>query len=223
MSRLPLGFAFVLAACTSASHPAPSARADASAPATLAPSGPTAEALATEAALRNRAGVAPEQEVAVLGGGCFWGLEELLRKLDGVVRTDAGYTGGSVETAHYERLHDGDTGHAETVRVVFDPKRIAYDALLTAYFRMHDPTTPNRQGNDVGSQYRSVIFAQSPEQERAARAVKARLDASGKLAKPVVTEIVPAMIFTPAEDEHQDYLEKHPGGYTCHYVRDFTF
>jgi methionine-S-sulfoxide reductase len=118
-------------------------------------------------------------------------------------------------------VSSGETGHAESVRVVFDPKVISYESLLEKwFFRMHDPTTPNRQGNDVGTQYRSAIFYLSDEQRRVAEAVKARVNASGKWKRPVVTEITPAGEFTPAEEYHQDYLEKNPGGYTCHYMRE---
>ncbi len=178
---------------------------------------------ARAAADKNRVGVEPGLEVAVLAGGCFWGMQELLRRLDGVVRTDVGYSGGKVEDGRYARVKTGATGHAESVRVVFDPKRLSYEALLVQFFRIHDPTTPMRQGNDVGTPYRSAIFAQTPEQERTAASVKERLARSGKLHAPVVTEIVQAAPFVPAEDGHQDYLQKNPDGYTCHWVRDYTF
>ncbi len=159
------------------------------------------------------------REVATLAGGCFWGMEEILRTLPGVLETRVGYTGGSAERPTYEDVHTGATGHAESVEVVFDPARISYADLLEKYFfRMHDPTTPNRQGNDLGSQYRSAIFVHSPDQRRAAEAAKARAQARWK--RPIVTEIVEAKPFWPAEDYHQKYLEKNPGGYTCHYMRD---
>ena len=160
------------------------------------------------------------REVAVLAGGCFWGMEEIVRGIPGVVETIAGYTGGTTPNATYEDVHTGRTGHAESVRIVFDPDKLSYEDLLGWFFRMHDPTTPNRQGNDVGTQYRSAIFYENDEQKRIAEKVKARVDASGKWKRPITTEIVAATEFWPAEDYHQNYLQKHPGGYTCHYLRD---
>lgn len=162
------------------------------------------------------------REVAVLAGGCFWGMEDILRKVPGVLDTEVGYTGGTTPSPTYFTVKTGQTGHAEAIRVVFDPSRLSYEELLEKwFFRMHDPTTPNRQGNDVGTQYRSAIFYLNDEQKRVAEAVKARLEARGVWKRPIVTEIVQAGPFTPAEDYHQDYLEKNPGGYTCHYLRDF--
>ena len=159
-------------------------------------------------------------EEAVLAGGCFWGMEEILRGIPGVIETEVGYTGGSTQNPTYETVHLGTTGHAESVRIVFDPTKLSYADLLEKwFFRMHDPTTENRQGNDVGTQYRSAIFYTSPEQKKVAEEVKARVEASGKWKKPIVTQIVAAGTFTKAEDYHQDYLQKHPGGYTCHYLR----
>ena len=166
-----------------------------------------------------RAG-ATKTEIALLAGGCFWGMEEILRGIPGVVRTDVGYTGGHVPDATYRVVSGGRSGHAESVRVEFDPGRLGYDELLGWFFRMHDPTTPNRQGNDVGTQYRSAIFYTSDEQRRIATEVRDRVDASGRWSAPVVTEIVEAGPFYPAEEHHQDYLQKHPNGYTCHYLRD---
>jgi peptide methionine sulfoxide reductase msrA/msrB len=161
------------------------------------------------------------QEVAVLAGGCFWGMEDILRTIPGVIDTEVGYAGGRTPSPTYDDVSGGDTGHAESVRVVFDPKKLSYADLLEKwFFRMHDPTTPNRQGNDRGSQYRSAIFVTSDEQRRVAEEVKRRVDASGKWDAPIVTEIVTAGPFTPAEGYHQDYLQKNPGGYTCHYLRD---
>jgi peptide methionine sulfoxide reductase msrA/msrB len=160
-------------------------------------------------------------ETAILAGGCFWGLEDILRKIPGVLETEAGYTGGSMENPDYEAVHTGTTGHAEAVRVVFDPARLSYPDLLDHwFFRMHDPTTRNRQGNDVGTQYRSAIFYTSPAQKQAAEAVIRRIDASKKWGEPIVTEVKAAGPFTRAEEYHQRYLEKNPGGYTCHYLRD---
>ncbi len=162
----------------------------------------------------------PSEEVATLAGGCFWGMEEILRQIPGVIRTRVGYTGGTTSRPAYPAVHSGSTGHAEAVEVVFDPSRLSYEALLGYFFRMHDPTTLNRQGNDVGTSYRSAIFYHDAEQRRTAERVKAAVDKSGKWPRPVVTEIVPATDFWPAEEEHQKYLVKHPGGYTCHYLRD---
>ncbi len=160
-------------------------------------------------------------ETAVLAGGCFWGMEELLRAIPGVLETEVGYTGGIVTNPGYEIVKKGKSGHAESVRIVFDPKKLTFETLLeNFFFKMHDPTTKNRQGNDVGTQYRSAIFVTSPEQKRVAEIVRARIDASGKWKAPIVTEIIDAGPFTKAEDYHQQYLVKHPGGYTCHFMRE---
>ncbi len=159
-------------------------------------------------------------ETATLAGGCFWGMEEIIRDIPGVIDTEVGYTGGTVENATYEDVSSGRSGHAESVQIVFDPDRLSFEELLGFFFRMHDPTTLDRQGNDRGTQYRSAIFYHSEAQRETAERVKAEVDASGKWKKPVVTEIVPAGTFYRAEDYHQDYLEKHPNGYTCHYLRD---
>ncbi len=159
---------------------------------------------------------APKEEIATLAGGCFWGMEDLLRKQPGVIATEVGYTGGTVANATYEH-HEG---HAEAVLIRFDPAKTSFEALLRFFFRMHDPTTLNRQGNDLGTSYRSAIFYHDEAQRRTAERVKAEVDASGKWPRPLVTEIVPAGPWWKAEDYHQDYLLKHPGGYTCHWVRD---
>jgi methionine-S-sulfoxide reductase len=159
-------------------------------------------------------------EVAVLAGGCFWGVEDILRDVPGVVDTQVGYTGGWLENPTYDDTHDGKSGHAEAIRITFDPSRISYEDLLEEwFFKLHDPTTLNRQGNDVGTQYRSAIFPQSPEQQEAADRVKARVEASGQWRRPITTTIEPASTWYSAEDYHQDYLRKHPGGYTCHFMR----
>jgi methionine-S-sulfoxide reductase len=155
-------------------------------------------------------------ETAILAGGCFWGMEDILREQPGVLDTEVGYTGGSVKNATYEN-HEG---HAEAIRVVFDPTKTSYAVLLDLFFRMHDPTTKNRQGNDVGTSYRSAIFYLDDAQKREAEAAIARANASGRWKRPVVTEVTQFSEWWPAEEYHQDYLEKHPGGYTCHYVRD---
>jgi len=158
--------------------------------------------------------------VATLAGGCFWGMEDILRQIPGVLETRVGYAGGSTNKPTYQDVSRGDTGHAEAVEVVFDPSRVSYEDLLGYFFRMHDPTTLNRQHNDVGTQYRSVIFYHDDEQRQVAERVKERVQRSGKWDRPIVTEIVPAGEFWTAEDYHQKYLQKHPGGYTCHYLRD---
>lgn len=159
-------------------------------------------------------------EIATLAGGCFWGMEDILRKLPGVQNTEVGYTGGVLAHPRYEQVKKGDTGHAEAIRIEFDPSVLSYDALLDTFFRMHDPTTSNRQGNDLGSQYRSAIFYHSSEQKAAAERAIQRATESGRWKRPIVTEVVPAATFYSAEDYHQDYLEKNPGGYTCHFLRD---
>ncbi len=160
------------------------------------------------------------REEAILAGGCFWGMEELIRQIPGVLETEVGYTGGTLVNPTYEDVCTETTNHAEAVRIVFDPARLSYEDLLGWYFRMHDPTTLNRQGNDRGTSYRSAIFYKSEAQRATAEQVKTRVNASGKWKAPVVTEITPAGPFYSAEAYHQDYLQKHPGGYTCHYLRD---
>jgi len=161
-------------------------------------------------------------ETAILAGGCFWGMEDLIRKIPGVIDTDVGYEGGGTKSPTYKDVRTGKTGHAESVRVVFDPTKLSYADLLEKwFFRMHDPTTSNRQGNDVGSQYRSAIFVTSPEQRKVAEEVKARVQKSGKWKGTLVTEIVEAGPFTVAEDYHQDYLANNPEGYSCHFLRDW--
>jgi peptide methionine sulfoxide reductase msrA/msrB len=162
----------------------------------------------------------PVRETALLAGGCFWGMENILRDIPGVLDTEVGYSGGDLAEPSYESVSSGRTGHAETVRVVFDPKVLSYEALLGYFFRMHDPTTLNRQENDVGTQYRSAIFYLSEQQRAVAQAVKERVNTSGKWKSPLVTQIVAAGKFWKAEDYHQDYLVQHPNGYTCHVLRD---
>jgi peptide methionine sulfoxide reductase msrA/msrB len=164
------------------------------------------------------------RETAILAGGCFWGMENVLRKAPGIVSIEVGYAGGKSTNVGYEDVSEGSTGHAESVRVVFDPSKISYADLLTHwYFRGHDPTTMDRQNNDVGTQYRSEIFATSPAQLKIAEDVKAKVDHSGKWHHPIVTKIEPATTFVRAEDYHQDYLIKHPDGYNDHFLRDFDF
>jgi len=159
-------------------------------------------------------------ETAILAGGCFWGMEEILRKIPGVLATTVGYSGGTTAHPTYEQVCTGTTGHAESIQVVFDPTRLTYEGLLDYFFRMHDPTTLNRQHNDVGTQYRSAIFYHGAAQKQTAERVKARWDKSGKFDRPITTEITAAKAFYSAEEYHQKYLVKHPGGYTCHVLRD---
>ena len=154
-------------------------------------------------------------ETAILAGGCFWGAQQLLRRRPGVVSTSDGYSGGDVPNATYR--HHGN--HAEAIEIVFDPARIGYRRLLEFFFQIHDPTTRHRQGNDRGESYRSAIFYTSDEQKRVAEDTIADVDASGLWPGRVVTEVVPAGPFWQAEPEHQDYLERIPNGYTCHFVR----
>jgi peptide-methionine (S)-S-oxide reductase len=156
-----------------------------------------------------------EQERAVLAGGCFWGMQDLLRRRPGVISTRVGYTGGNVANATY-RNHEG---HAEAIEIIFDPQKLSYRKLLEFFFQIHDPTTKNRQGNDTGTSYRSAIFYTTEEQKRIAQETITDVDASGLWPGKVVTEIRPAAEFWEAEPEHQDYLERIPNGYTCHYVR----
>jgi peptide-methionine (S)-S-oxide reductase len=154
-------------------------------------------------------------EKATFGAGCFWGVEATFRSIPGVVSTLVGYCGGKTDNPTYQDVCTDTTGHAEVVEITFDPAQLPYEQLLETFWKLHDPTTPNRQGPDVGSQYRSVIFFHSPAQEAAARAAKERLDKSGKFRHPVVTQIVPAAPFYKAEDYHQRYLEKR-GLASCH-------
>jgi peptide methionine sulfoxide reductase msrA/msrB len=160
------------------------------------------------------------RDVATLAGGCFWGMEDIIRKIPGVLETRVGYAGGKLDHPTYGDVTTGETGHAESVEVVFDPSRLSYEDLLGYFFRMHDPTTLDRQGHDTGTQYRSAIFYHDEEQRKVAERVKEQVARSGKWKGKIVTEIVPAGTFWAAEDYHQKYLEKHPGGYTCHYLRD---
>ena len=164
------------------------------------------------------------REVAILAGGCFWGMENVLRDAPGVVSIEVGYAGGKSTAVSYEQVSEGTTGHAESVRIVFDPSQISYaDLLAHWFFRGHDPTQLDHQNNDIGTQYRSEIFTTTPDQQHTAEAVKARVAASGKWKRPIVTRIEPATTFVRAEDYHQDYLVKHPHGYNDHYLRDFDF
>jgi methionine-S-sulfoxide reductase len=160
-----------------------------------------------------------KSQIAFLAGGCFWGMEELVRQIPGVLKTEAGYTGGNTPDAHYDHVKTGKTGHAESLKIVFDPQHISYRHLLFEFFRMHNPTTRNQQGNDVGTQYRSAIFYLDEEQQHTAEEVINTVNASGDWQATVVTEVVPYKEFYRAEEYHQKYLVKNRGGYTCHYIR----
>ena len=159
--------------------------------------------------------MAATTERAILAGGCFWGMQQLVRRLPGVVSTRVGYSGGDVKNATY-RNHGT---HAEAIEITFDPSQTTFRDLLEFFFQIHDPTTPNRQGNDRGTSYRSAIFYTSEEQRRVAEHTIADVEASGLWPGKVVTELSPAGDFWEAEPEHQDYLERYPDGYTCHFVR----
>jgi peptide-methionine (S)-S-oxide reductase len=154
-------------------------------------------------------------QTAMFAAGCFWGVEQTFRELPGVVSTEVGYTGGTVKNPTYEQVCTSRTGHAETVRIQYDPTKISYDKLLETFFANHNPTTVDRQGPDVGPQYRSAIFYENAEQEAAAKAYKEKLDKSGKFHSPIATQIVPAQDFFRAEEYHQQYLEKR-GQKVCH-------
>jgi peptide-methionine (S)-S-oxide reductase len=154
-------------------------------------------------------------EKAILAGGCFWGMQDLIRRLPGVVSTRVGYSGGEIPHATY-RNHGN---HAEAIEILFDPQTITYRELLEFFFQIHDPTTPNRQGNDRGASYRSAIFYLSDEQKHTAEQVISEINASGIWPGKIVTELSRAGAFWEAEPEHQDYLERYPNGYTCHYIR----
>ncbi|SFC12054.1 peptide-methionine (S)-S-oxide reductase MsrA [Spirosoma endophyticum] len=154
-------------------------------------------------------------ETAILAGGCFWGVEELVRTYPGVTSTRVGYTGGDVRNATY-RNHGS---HAEGIKITFDADQLSYRKLLEFFFQIHNPTTRNRQGNDIGTSYRSAIFYLDDNQKTTAEELISEMDASGVWPGKIVTEVVPASDFWDAEEEHQDYLQKHPYGYTCHYIR----
>jgi peptide-methionine (S)-S-oxide reductase len=151
---------------------------------------------------------------AYLAGGCFWGLEQLFRDLPGVITTEAGYTGGANENPTYEHH----PGHAEALEIEYDPEKLSYKQLLDFFFQIHNPTTKNRQGNDIGTSYRSAIFYQNEEEKRVAEEMIAIVDESGRWPDPVVTTLEPFVRFWSAEEHHQDYLQKNPGGYTCHAI-----
>lgn len=161
-----------------------------------------------------------KKEIATLAGGCFWGVEEIIRAIPGVTNTTVGYTGGTVDNPNYNIVKLGTTNHAESIEVEYDANKVSYADILGYFFRLHDPTTVNQQGNDKGTQYRSAIFYHSPEQKQIAEETIAKVNASKKWPRPIVTQVLPAVKFYPAEEYHQDYLKKNPGGYTCHWLRD---
>jgi methionine-S-sulfoxide reductase len=161
-------------------------------------------------------------ETATLAAGCFWGSEEFFRKVPGVYETRVGYTGGSKRST-YEEVSSGVTGHAEAVEIAFDPAKISYEEILTLFFKFHDPTTKNRQGNDVGTQYRSAIFVHGEAQAKTAKGLIAKIEQSGAWKRPLSTQVAKASAFYAAEDYHQKYLVKNPGGYDNHYLRDLDF
>ena len=156
---------------------------------------------------------------ATFAAGCFWGVEKIFKKMPGVVQTKVGYTGGTLVNPTYQQVCGGRTGHAEALEVVYDPGKVSYEELLITFWEWHDPTTMNRQGPDVGSQYRSAIFFHDHEQEQVARRSKEILEKGKVFGGPIVTEIVPASPFYPAEEYHQDYLVKNPGGYCSHFLQ----
>ncbi len=158
--------------------------------------------------------------VATLAGGCFWGMEDIIRKIDGVTDTEVGYTGGDFANPTYEDMKTGKTGHAEAIQIKFDESKLSFENLLHYFFRMHDPTSLNRQGGDVGTQYRSVIFYHDESQKTIAQKVIKETEASGRWTKKIVTQVSPVLQFYSAEKYHQDYLVKNPGGYTCHFLRN---
>lgn len=159
----------------------------------------------------------------VLAGGCFWGMEELFRKYPGVLETEVGYAGGDEKFALYEFVKTGNTGHAEAIRVVYDSSITSLEQILKYFFKIHDPTTLNRQGNDIGTQYRSAIFYSSEDEKILAKNVIDSIDSKKLLKGNIKTSLEPLTTFTPAEEYHQDYLQKNPRGYTCHFERDVDF
>ena len=175
--------------------------------------------LVPDQGLRKTAPAKEGLKTAVLAGGCFWGMEELVRALDGVHDTEVGYTGGTVDDPTYNDVKTGQSGHAEALQITYDPKVISYEDLLVFFFRIHDPTTLNRQGNDRGTQYRSAIFVNDQEEADISAKIIAEVEAANVWGGPVVTEVVRARPFYAAEPEHQDYLQRYPHGYTCHFLR----
>lgn len=161
---------------------------------------------------------AAKYQKAILAGGCFWGMEELIRSFDGVVSTEVGYTGGTIPNPTYQIVSSGLSGHAEAIQINFDPTKTSYEKILKFFFTIHDPTQENRQENDIGTQYRSAIFYLNDEQKSIALKVVEEANLSGVFKKPVATKVTQATQFYPAEEYHQNYLQKNPYGYTCHHI-----
>ena len=161
-----------------------------------------------------------KKETATLAGGCFWGVEEIIRAIPGVTNTTVGYTGGKIENPNYNIVKLGTSNHAESIEIEYDAEKVSYKEILGWFFRLHDPTTLNQQGNDKGTQYRSAIYYHNEEQKKVAEEVIKQVTDAKKWPKPIVTEVTAATKFYPAEEYHQDYLKKNPGGYTCHWVRN---
>lgn len=166
---------------------------------------------------------AAKNETATFAAGCFWGTEEFFRKIPGVISTRVGYEGGDKPNPTYEQVSTGSTGHAESVEVIFDPQKVTYEKLLDQFFKMHDPTTPNRQGNDTGTQYRSAIFYHGESQKDAAEKFMRKVEKSKAWKNRLRTELKASSVFYPAEEYHQRYLVKNPGGYDNHYLRNISF
>ena len=162
-------------------------------------------------------------EIIYLAGGCYWGLEHLINEISGVNDTEVGFSGGHIKNVCYKEVTKGDTGHAETVKVEFDSLILPLDALLEEFFKIHNPTKINQQGNDMGSQYRSAIFYINPHQKQIAQKVIKKINDSGKWGAAVVTSLEQFVAFYPAEESHQKYLQRNPSGYTCHFKRDISF
>ena len=190
---------------------------------TVALSLPAAQAAAAPSQSPPTAVASPPVATATLAAGCFWGTEEFFRKVPGVLETRVGYTGGHLKNPTYEDTNTGASGHAESLELKFDPTKVSYIELLTLFFKMHDPTTANRQGNDAGSQYRSAIFFHDEKQREIAVELMRKIERSGAWHAKLTTQVAPAGVFYPAEDYHQRYLVKHPGGYDNHYLRNLSF
>ena len=162
-------------------------------------------------------------ETTYIAGGCYWGLENLIAQIKGIQETIVGFSGGHIDDVTYNEVSSGNTGHAETIMIKFDQDQLSFESLLLEFFKLHNPTTPNQQGNDIGTQYRSSIFYTSDSQKAIAENVIKKVDASKHWDQKVMTEIVAFDKFYPAEESHQKYLEKNPNGYSCHFKRNFNY
>lgn len=183
----------------------------------------TSQAFSISKSDKTDIGKSEKVEVATFAAGCFWGTEEFFRKVPGVLETRVGFTGGSMKSPRYEDTFDGHAGHAESVEIKFDPDKVSFNTLLELFFKMHDPTTLNQQGGDLGTQYRSAIFYHRNKQKKEALAFKIKVERSQAWKAPIKTEITEAKEFWPAEEYHQKYLVKNPGGYDNHYLRKISF